>query len=382
MNKTNTTINIPFNSSSKSRNKRIGLRGIIPDNLKRYDETKRLRILADCLPLATPFTVGIDPCNLCNFRCRFCPTGHPQLLRTVKRPSGSMKYDLFRKIVDDLHAFPDKIKRLYLYHEGEPLLNPRLPEMVAYAKKADVAESIQVTTNGALLTRKIARALIEAGLDLIRISVEHVSNEGYRELTETFGDYDLIRRNVEVLFEERERIGSRMQIHPKIIDIGLTTEQLEKFRDDFLPISDQMNIQQLTGMPNPSLFDFTLGSNPTEGSEGAPLKPDRLICAQPFYVMLVKYSGITVACSEDWSWEAVTGDARRERMIDIWNGESLRQFRLKQLRGERGSIRCCSDCPFVQGLPMENDLDERRNHLLPFYAVDSSLEGKVPKEQI
>ena len=114
---------------------------------------KKLHILADCLPLTTPFTVGIDPCNLCNFRCRFCPTGHPQLLRKVKRPRGAMKFDLFCKIIDDLHAFPDKIKRLYLYHEGEPLLNPHLPDMVGYAKQSDIAESIQITTNGALLTK-------------------------------------------------------------------------------------------------------------------------------------------------------------------------------------------------------------------------------------
>ncbi len=292
-----------------------------------------------------------------------------------------MKFDLFCKIIDDLHAFPDKIKRLYLYHEGEPLLNPHLPDMVGYAKQSDIAESIQITTNGALLTKKMARMLIEAGLDLIRISVEHVSDEGYRELTETFCNYELIRRNVEMLFAERERIGSRMLIHPKIMDIGLTTEQLEKFRRDFLPISDQLNIQQLTGMPNPSLFDFTLGTNPTEGSEGAPLKPDRLVCAQPFYVMLVKYSGVTVACSEDWSWEAVTGDARHERMIDIWNGESLRQFRLKQLRGERSCIQCCADCPFVKGLPMENDLDESRNRLLPLYAQDSSSQAKAARSK-
>ena len=355
--------------------KQQGLRGIIPEDLKRYDETKKLRILADCLPLETPFTIGIDPCNLCNFRCRFCPTGHPHLLRNVKRPRGLMKLDLFKKIIDDLQAFPEKIKRLYLYHEGEPLLNQYLPEMVAYAKKADVAESIQITTNAALLTPSIARSLIEAGLDLMRISVEHVTDKGYLELTETFGDYELIRRNVAMLYAERDRLGSRMQIHPKIMDVGLSTGELEKFRNDFRPISDQLNIQQLTGMPNPALFDFTLGTNPTEGSEGARLKPDRLVCAQPFYVMLVKYSGVIVACSEDWTWEAMTGDVRHESMMDIWKGEKLRQFRVKQLRGERRCIRCCADCPFVKGLPMENDLDASRTRLLPFYEGNVAAQG-------
>jgi MoaA/NifB/PqqE/SkfB family radical SAM enzyme len=342
---------------------------VIAPELKTYYETKNLRVLAECLPLDTPFTVGIDPSNICNFRCVFCTTGHERLLEKFDIPKGIMDYPLFKKIIKDLKSFPQKVKRLYLYHEGEPLLNPWLPEMVAYAKKADVAESIQVTTNGTFLTQEMSRKLMKSGLDLIRISVDHINDNGYRKITKTFGNYELIRRNVEMLFEERERSGSHLQVHPKIIDTGLTTEELEKFRDDFLPISDHLNIQQLTGRPHSSLFDFTLDTHPTQGSEGAPLKPGRLVCAHPFYVMLVKYSGLVSACSEDWTWEAIIGDVRKENMIDIWNGERLRQIRLMQLRGNCKQIPFCSECPYPAGLAAENELDDCRERLISLYDV-------------
>ena len=49
--------------------------------------------LSQVLPLATPFSLLIDPSNGCNFRCVFCATGSPELLKEVGRPRGSMKFD-------------------------------------------------------------------------------------------------------------------------------------------------------------------------------------------------------------------------------------------------------------------------------------------------
>ena len=336
--------------------------------LRTYIQSKTLSTLADHLPLSTPFTVGIDPSNRCNFACQFCPTGHPDLLKKVGRPAGSMEFDLFRRIIEGLKAFPDKVRRLYLYHEGEPLMNPRLPDMLAYARRADVAEQVQTTSNGALLTPSVADALIDADFDLIRISVEHVDDDGYHRLTGTRTRYEQIRRNVEYLFNERERRGSRLRIHPKIMDTGLTPEQKEKFIRDFQPIGDLLNIQKLGEMPASEGVDFSLGTNPEFSSSGAPFKPDRIVCPHPFYVMVVKWRGAVVTCSEEWRWENVVGDTKFQTLPEIWNSEPLRQFRLTHLQGDRDSISHCRNCPSVRAFPAENDLDDARVQLLEVYS--------------
>ena len=62
----------------------------------------------------------------CNFRCTFCPTGDYELLKSVSRPLGVMPYELFCKIIDDLKEFPEKLKSLRLYKDGEPFLNKNL----------------------------------------------------------------------------------------------------------------------------------------------------------------------------------------------------------------------------------------------------------------
>jgi len=71
--------------------------------------------LQDVIPLDTPFHIFVDPSAACNFSCRFCFNRDKS--RTNHR---ILKFELFRKIVDDIKQFPRKLKVLRLYKEGEP----------------------------------------------------------------------------------------------------------------------------------------------------------------------------------------------------------------------------------------------------------------------
>ena len=94
-----------------------------------------MKSLVSLLPLKDPLALAIDPVNLCNFRCKFCPTC-TELGRTG-RPNGLMKIENFKKIIDDIYNSKTKLKALKLWKDGEPLLHKQLPEMIAYAKKKE-----------------------------------------------------------------------------------------------------------------------------------------------------------------------------------------------------------------------------------------------------
>ena len=97
-----------------------------------------------------------------------------------------MDLDLFHKVIDDLGDFENKIKSISLHKDGEPFLNKNLGKMISYAKSKNVAYSIRTVTNGSLITKNRAREVIEAGLDGIKVSIEHVHNEGYKKITKTY----------------------------------------------------------------------------------------------------------------------------------------------------------------------------------------------------
>jgi radical SAM protein with 4Fe4S-binding SPASM domain len=317
---------------------------------------KERQPLQDLIPLAAPFVVYIEPTNLCNFRCKFCPTSDKGLLKKVGRPQVSMGMDLFRKVVDDLKAFGTKLKLASLYKDGEPLLNKEFPAMVRYIREADVAERIWTKTNGYFLSPDLNSRLVDAGLSMICISVEGVSSEAYKDIADARVDYDQFRDNVRDLYERR---GS-CEVYVKIADSGLSQEEVAKFYADFQPICTHIAVEKLMGWSNSGLKDFTLGTNP-ETYDGLPFTRKE-VCAYPFYVMAVNANGTVSVCGNDWSHQTVVGDARHEAMKDIWNGEAMFEFRKMMLEGRRRTNAACGDCYYLQIVP--DNIDDHREKIM------------------
>ena len=138
--------------------------------------------LVKSIPLSTPYSINIDPASICNFKCKFCPSGYKDLINHSARKQGLMEFSLFKKIIDDMKQFDTKIKRVNLWKDGEPFLNQQLADMVKYIKDSNVSDEVWISTNGYLLEQDIVKRIILSGVDLIRVSIEAVSTERYLEL--------------------------------------------------------------------------------------------------------------------------------------------------------------------------------------------------------
>ena len=86
-----------------------------------------------------------------------------------------MDFEVYKGIIDSLQEFPDPIRVIRLYKEGEPLVNPRFADMVRYAKQSPKVLRVDTTTNASLLTPERSLEIIDAGLDRLNISVEGVN---------------------------------------------------------------------------------------------------------------------------------------------------------------------------------------------------------------
>lgn len=320
--------------------------------------------LQDVIPLSTPFVVYIDPTNKCNFRCEFCPTADKALLRQVGRPSAAMSMELFRKIADDLKCFPQKLKLASLYKDGEPLMNPHFPEMIRYLKDADVAERIWTKTNGSALRPELNQKLIDAGLDMICISVEAVSTEGYLRVAKARVDYDAFRANVADLYSRR---GS-CEIYIKIADSDLSKNEVDNFYADFQSISTKIAVEKLMGWSYSDIKDFTLGTNP-DTYDGLPLI-EKKVCAYPFYVMAVNADGSVSLCGNDWAHGTVIGNVKDQHLQEIWHSEALYEFRKTMLEDRRNDIPVCANCYYLKIVP--DNIDEYSKVILEKLDIEKS----------
>jgi radical SAM protein with 4Fe4S-binding SPASM domain len=325
--------------------------------------------LKENLPLDTPLSVHIDPTNGCNFKCSFCPTGDPALLKEKGRKVANLKLTEFQKIIDDMKDFPRPVKSLLLYKDGEPLLCRDLGRMIKYAKQCEVAETIAVTTNASLLTLDRSIELIDAGLDAIRISVEHVSDDGYKNVTRTFANYETIVNNVALLYAEKTKRQSSINVHAKIVDVGLSDQEKKKFMSDFSPITDSTNIDTIMGWSNNTDRDWTLAQSVSTAMDGiTQIKKSRKVCPSPFKTLAVNSNGNVSLCCVDWSHETSIGNAFETPLADLWNSPQLREFRLQHLRGNRCDINVCSQCQYIEGMPGSSDLDSDVDRLVECFS--------------
>lgn len=302
--------------------------------------------LHEVIPIEAPYQLVLDATNLCNFRCAFCPTSDKQLLKSVARPSGYMPYELFTKIIDDCHEFETRIRRIDFGKDGEPLLHKQLPDMIRYIKSSDVTDLVTIATNSALLTHEKADELVDAGLDLIKISVEAVSSDGYRKIADVKFDYEQLLERVRYLYEHRKNT----KVYAKIIDYGLPPEDKEKFFADFDSISDYITIDAVSGWSVMSARDWTLGSNPQNYLD-LPTFNKKEVCPFPFYTLSVNFDGRVSICCVDWSLSTLVGDLSKESLKDLWHGERLFEFRKMHLTGNRHLNKACGDCFARNGLP-------------------------------
>lgn len=178
----------------------------------------------------------MDPSSLCNLRCLWCPSGHDDLIRKTGRKQCTMDYNLFCKLIDSAKDFECQVNVLRLYKEGEPLVNHRYADMIAYAKRLGRFGRIDTTTNGVLLNPELNRRIVDAGLDQINISVNGMSTEQLYKNTGRKIDFEQYVDNIRDLYEHR----GDCTVYIKSIKDILTEEEKSMFFATFGNISDRI----------------------------------------------------------------------------------------------------------------------------------------------
>src|SRR4051812_22345473 len=120
-----------------------------------------------------PQHLQVEVSGACNLRCRMCLVRYAP---AIGRREGALSYEEFLALVDSVPG----LKRLTLQGLGEPLLAPHLLDMIRYAAARGV--HVGFNTNGVLLTRAVAEALVEAGTGHVHVSLDGARAETYEDV--------------------------------------------------------------------------------------------------------------------------------------------------------------------------------------------------------
>ena len=129
------------------------------------------------LQLQRPVThlakVYLEPTSRCNLTCRTC------IRNAWLEPQGDMSPATWKKVIANLEALPSR-PQVVFGGFGEPLAHPDILTMVEQVRP--LAGSLELITNGMLLSEETARRLIKLNLDMLWISVDGATAENLADV--------------------------------------------------------------------------------------------------------------------------------------------------------------------------------------------------------
>jgi hypothetical protein len=276
------------------------------------------RIVGGCLDAVKrkfPPVVRLETTNACNARCTICPH------RNMHRPITTMQEDLYRELIDQCAA--GGCREVHLHNFGEPLLDKRLEERVAYAKRSGIRK-VKIFCNGSLLTPGRAKGLIDAGLDEIKVSFDGANREEFERIRTPL-QFDSVVQNVVDLVNLRNRLQSGLKVH---VTCCSTTDR---------------NATQGVLMQVVDSCDF--GKLHNWGGQTTVAKQIRKPCARLWQTFTVLANGDVALCCLDYDGQQILGHVDGQHSIaDVWNGAAYRQIRRLHRASRQGETLLCANC--------------------------------------
>ena len=347
-----------------------------------------------------PLSVDIEIAAICDLACPHCSR---EFLVT---PDKLINFDLYKSIIDQ--AVKLDVPSVKLIWRGEPLLHPKVKELIQYAKESGIIEVI-INTNGTNLDKKKANELIDSGLDQLIYSFDGGTKETYEKMRPgrfKKNKFEDVYNNIKNFSKIKKLRNTKFPITKiQMIMTKDTRNEIDNFHKIFNSIVDDVTVTQYNERGG-SIND--LGEKIKEKILGylkknnlAPTTPymvdidnnifvslKRKPCEQIYQRLMVTYSGRVGMCCHDWgarhgigylSEEAFKEDEAKEKVVDkiknnqkgfellknakklknlnepnnkienleeIWNGKELGKVRTLHENQKIDAVPVCKDCTF------------------------------------
>lgn len=326
-----------------------------------------------------PREIQLEVTGACNLACTMCLVSYRP---KVGKRQGALEYERFQRIVDELPG----LERLTLQGLGEPLLAPRLVDMVAYAAARGIA--VGFNTNAQLLTPERSRQLVDAGVAWLHVSVDGATAATYERIR-SGARFARLERHVPALTAAADRRGGgrpaiclvfvamRRNIRelPDVVRLAarwgvpsVRVQNLSHSFDDTDPSGSYAEIRSYAA--EEALFtardlglarDIFDDARAVAADLGLALRLPRLDarpaaearsgrgCDWPFTSAYVTHTGaVQPCCMVMGSDRATLGSVREQGFGEVWRGQAYREFR-RRLEGD-DPPDVCRGCSLYRGL--------------------------------
>jgi MoaA/NifB/PqqE/SkfB family radical SAM enzyme len=273
-----------------------------------------------------------------------------------------MNDETFSLLLKQLKEFPARLKSINFAGVGEPLLHKQLPYMIRELKRAGVTESITIITNGIALNENLSLALVDAGVDDLRISLNGLTSKSYLENCGAYLDFDQFLAQIKFLYNNKQK----MLLGVKILDSCLGNASESDFYKIFGNYCDKMAIEKTVPLFENLDYD-NIVIDKLVLSRYNLWRSERIdICATPFFRMAIRSTGKIMICLPYNGLTSENMDIRKHSIYEIWNGSEHQQIMLNVLRKiKTGITDKCGRCVIRDDFAFKEDsLDKYADELI------------------
>jgi len=298
-----------------------------------------------------PSMVVAEICNVCNLKCLHC--GYRKVIETPGYKPYFLEFAVFQKIVDEVVEHKNSFLRFT--SDGEPFMHNDLIRMIGYSKKKGVYP-VTINTNGMLLDNTKATAILDAGIDMIEISINAFKKETYNKLRIN-ADYDTLMKNIFYLIELRNKHNFKTKIMVSTIDIPAYKKETELFKEFWTDKVDKIIIR--TFFDHQGLVKFE-----SADTSKTDTTVKRFPCPQFWKRITIAANGYIKYCVNDWYNKTNIAEMKKVSISEIWNSDLYKKMREYQLSGNYHKIILCDNCADWQAMDWDFDYNKAVNDLM------------------
>ena len=243
-----------------------------------------------------------------------------------------MDWDLYRSIVDQSVALG--IRRFSAYLMNEPMLDRELPQRVEYiSARITKPQYVKVTSHGGLLTERMARGLLDAGLHKLKISVQSLNPQTYRDIMGL--ELSKTLRNIDRFLELKQKGSYKLpRLEIVMVDSIQTHSEIPEIKRYWQSRDIKLYIEPVENRADQqSIRDSAMGARQLRAFSW---------CRRLMEQIYILYDGRMLQCCADWEQRSVMGDLRQDSLAGIWYGKRYSEFRRRFAAGDvRGMICAC-----------------------------------------
>ena len=288
-----------------------------------------------------PMQLSIEPTNICNFRCSFCPQSDPG--HRSKNP-GKMSLEqvgnILERAVRDFYPDP-RHRKVSFTHDGEPFINEQFVEFLELA--AGLEYIIKFASNGYLAKRELIDYLISRRVRM-NICIDFTSDNRIFEMHRGFkGSYEVVFGNLRYLIQKAKETGL---IFVDVCDISsYYIPEPAKVNARFVKMKELFKDLESPGVSfSRRIFHSMAGTVPLPHSAKVDRRKYRL-CPYPWFNMNITWCGEAAPCCRDLTPKTVLGNVFEvDSLWEVWNSPDYFSLREALGNGTPQSAAACRDC--------------------------------------